>query len=72
MQRLQRVWHASRERLPFRTPGPFPFWGGRVHAQIIETSFPEFAVTFLDFSPWVPLGKFSISVIDIESPSHEC
>ena len=26
-ENLQRVWHASRERLPFRTPGSFPFFG---------------------------------------------
>ena len=26
-EHLQRVWHASRERLPFRTPGSVPpFW----------------------------------------------
>ena len=27
MEHLQRVWHASRERLPFRTPGSFPHFG---------------------------------------------
>ena len=27
MEHLQRVWHASRERLPFRTPGSVPFLG---------------------------------------------
>ena len=26
MDHLQRVWHASRERLPFRIPGSAPFW----------------------------------------------
>ena len=26
MEHLQRVWHASRERLPFRTPGSVPFY----------------------------------------------
>ena len=26
MEYLQQVWHASRERLPFRTPVPSPFW----------------------------------------------
>ena len=27
MEHLQRVWHASRERLPLRTPGSVPFLG---------------------------------------------
>ena len=27
MEHLQRVWHVSRERLPFRTPGFVPLWG---------------------------------------------
>ena len=27
MEHLQRVWHASRERLPFRTPGSVPLFG---------------------------------------------
>ena len=26
MEHSQRVWHASRERLPFKTPGSVPFW----------------------------------------------
>ena len=27
MEHLQRVWHASRERMPFRTPGSVPHCG---------------------------------------------
>ena len=27
MEHLQRVWHTSRERLPFRTPGSVPHFG---------------------------------------------
>ena len=27
LEHLQRVWHASRERLPFRTPGSVPLFG---------------------------------------------
>ena len=34
------------------------FWG-HAYAQIVETSFSEFAVSFLDFSPGMPLGTFS-------------
>ena len=26
MEHLQRVWHASSEHLPVRTPGSVPFW----------------------------------------------
>ena len=44
MEHLQRVWHASRERLPLRTPGSVPFFlggGGLACALIVETSFPD-------------------------------
>ena len=45
MEHLQRVWHASRERLPLRTPGSVPppfFWGGGLAcAPIVESSFPD-------------------------------
>ena len=59
MEHLQWVWHASRERLPLRTPGSV-FFFGIAYARIVETSFPELAVSVLDFSPWIPLGTFSI------------
>ena len=39
MEILQWVWHASRERLPLRTPCIAPFWG-LAYALIIETSLP--------------------------------
>ena len=38
MEHLQRVWLASRERLPLRTPGSAPF-RGLANALIVETSF---------------------------------
>ena len=60
IEHLRRVWHASRECLPFRTPGSVPLFGGLAYAPIVETSFPELVVSFLDFSPWIPLGTFSI------------
>ena len=52
MEDLQRLWLAtcSRERLPFRTLVPSPF-GGLAYAPIVETSFTELAISFLDFSP---------------------
>ena len=41
MEHLRRVWHASRERLSSR-----PLFFGLVYASIVETSFPELAVSF--------------------------
>ena len=48
MEHLQRVWHASRERVPFRTPGSVPVLG-LACAPIVETRFLELAMTVLDF-----------------------
>ena len=61
MEHLQPVWHASRERLPFRTPGsvPPPILG-LACASIVETRFLELAMSLLDFSPRISLGTFSI------------
>ena len=61
MEHLQRMWHASRERLLFRTPGsaPPPILG-LACAPIVETRFLELAMSLLDFSPRIPLGSFSI------------
>ena len=59
MERLRRVWLASRERLPFRTPGSVPILG-LANAPIVETKFLELAMSLLDFSPRIPLGTFSI------------
>ena len=59
MEHLQRVWLASRERLPFRTPGSVPILG-LANAPIVETKFLELAMSLLDFSHRIPLGTFSI------------
>ena len=59
MEHMQRVWLASRERLPFRTPGSVPQLG-LANAPIVETKFLELAMSLLDFSPRIPLGTFSI------------
>ena len=59
MEHMQRVWLASRERLPFRTPGSVPHLG-LANAPIVETKFLELAMSLLDFSPRIPLGTFSI------------
>ena len=62
MEHLQRVSHASRERLPYRTPGSVPILG-LANAPIVETKFLELAMSLLDFSPRIPLGTFSILLI---------
>ena len=50
MEHLQRVWHASREDLPFRTPSTVPlFWGLLINAPIVETRFPELACLYSTF-----------------------
>ena len=55
MEHLQRVWHASRERLPFRTPGSVPILG-LAYAPIVETKFLELAMSltrlFTSNTPW--------------------
>ena len=62
MEHLRRLWHASKESLPFRTSGsaPPPPLLGLVCPQIGESKFYELALALLDFSPWMPLGTFSI------------
>ena len=37
---------------------------GQANAPIVETKFLEFAMSLLDFSPRMPLGAFSILLID--------
>ena len=36
---------------------------GLAYGPIVKTSFPELAVSFLDLSPWILLGTFSISLL---------
>ena len=49
MEHLQRVWYASRECLPFWTPGSITLLG-LAYARIVETNFPVLEVSLLDFS----------------------
>ena len=44
IEHLQWMWHASREREPFRTPGSVPFLRLE-YVPIVETSFPELVVS---------------------------
>ena len=52
MEHLQRMWHASRERLPSWHLVPFSFFG-LACAPIVETRFLELAMSLLDFPPWI-------------------
>ena len=63
MKHLQRVWHTSRERLPFQTPGSF-FVYGLAFSLIVETINSKSAVIFYFFS--LTLGTFLISLIAIK------
>ena len=52
----------------------FPFWFRLPFASIVETSFPELAVSFFNFSPWISLGTFlillSMSDMNVLSQSY--
>ena len=52
MEHLQRVWHANRKLLPFRTPGFVPFWD-LLMLQLLRPVFPN--TDFPDFSLWISL-----------------
>ena len=62
---LQRVWHANRGRLPFRTHGAVPPFLRLACVPIVETRFREFAMSLLDFSPLILLGTFCILLVDV-------
>ena len=64
---LQRVRHASRERLPFLVQSSFL---GHACAPIVETRFLELVVSLLDFWLWIPLGTFSILLLIVILSSH--
>ena len=56
IEHLQRVWYASMERFPSGYLVPCPFFG-LVYASIVDISFPELVVSFIDFSPCTLLGN---------------
>ena len=52
MEHLQRVWHASRERLLLRTPGPVPY--GICKCSFVETTVTQSYITpVYDTFPWL-------------------
>ena len=59
MEHLQRVWLASRERLPFRTPGSVPLFGTCLCSNCRD-QIPRTCHVFTRLFPWIPLGTFSI------------
>ena len=56
------IWHISREQLPFLTTWSVLFLE-LAYAKIVETRFPELAISFLDFSLWISIGTVSILLI---------
>ena len=62
MEYSQRVWHASRERLAFRTPGSVPLFAC---ALIVEARFLELAMSLLDFLFEYPLvlSRFCFTMV---------
>ena len=55
MEHLQQVWHASRERLPFRTPGSVPLFWDLLVLQLLRpdsSNLPCLYSTFHLEYPW--------------------
>ena len=50
---------------------PSHFWG-LAYDLIVETSFPEFVLSFLDFLPWIPLRTSSILPFIIIIIIYQC
>ena len=59
MEHLQRVWHASRKRLPFRTPGSVPHCGTCLCSNCWD-QIPRTCNVFTRLLPRIILGTFSI------------
>ena len=56
------LWHADRERLLLRTPGPVPL--GLAYVLLVETKpFSELVIIFPDYALRTSLGTFSINCI---------
>ena len=62
MEHLQRAWHAIRERLHFRTPGSVLLLATCLCSSCWD-QIPWTCHVLLDFSPWIPLGTFSILLV---------
>ena len=62
LEHLQRMWHASRERLPFRATGSVPHLGTCLCSNCLD-QIHRTCLSLLDFSPWIPLYAFSILLV---------
>ena len=56
---------------PSGHPVPSPLLG-LACAPIVDTSLTELAVSFVDFSPWIPLGTFSILLLPLRKWKVGC
>ena len=59
MEHSQREWHASRDCLPFRTPGSVPYFGTYLRSNCWD-KIPRTCHVLTRLFCWIPLGTFSI------------
>ena len=66
MEHLQLVWHASRERLPFRTPGSVPILDLANAPKLLRPNFPNLPCLYSTFHLEYPLvvSRFCLSPHD--------
>ena len=64
MEHLQRVWHASRERLPFRTPGSVPHCGTCLCSKLLRPDSANLPFLYSTFHLEYPLrfSRFCLAI----------
>ena len=72
MEHLQRVWLASRERLPFRIPGSVPHFGDLLMLQLLRPNSSNLPCLYLTFHLEYPLvlSRFCFEEISQLPYSH--
>ena len=68
MEHLQRLWHASRERLPLRTPGSVPFLGACVCSDCWD-QFPRLFTDLMTYRSWL-LPNWEVSMEHLQQVWH--
>ena len=68
MEHLQRVWHASRERLPLRTPGSVPFVGACMCSDCWD-QFPRLYIDLMTYPRWL-LPNWEVSIEHLRRVWH--